>query len=32
MELSAGVRYIDEEKRSSFLQPYVHPTGELALG
>lgn len=32
LELTAGVRYIDEEKSSSFLQPYVHPVGIAALG
>lgn len=32
VELTAGVRYIDEEKTSSFLQPYVHPIGIAALG
>ena len=32
LEATAGVRYIDESKDSSFEQPYVHPIGILALG
>ena len=32
LEVTAGVRYIDETKTSSFRQPYVHPIGVLALG
>jgi iron complex outermembrane receptor protein len=32
LEATAGVRYIDESKDSSFVQPYVHPIGIAALG
>jgi len=32
LEATAGVRYIDESKSSSFQQPYVHPIGVAALG
>jgi len=32
VEFTAGARYIDETKESTFDQPYVHPIGILALG